>query len=212
MRRLAKLRKPSTLAANEVGWLAAYKADPENKTKRYRYRNAEIKQALTEETGFKCVYCESKIGHNTPGDIEHKIPSSKDIDKHFDWPNLTVACTQCNRRKNDYYSRHTGFLDPYVDDVEAMLDHLGPVVHAAPGETRAEVAVKILDLHGPNRVELILFKTEKLEAVANLVERHYSEQDPALKQVLHNQMLDLTGVTREYSAMVISALRQKHIL
>ena len=84
---------------------------------------------LKEETGFKCVYCESKIGHNTPGDIEHKIPSSKDEDQHFAWNNLTIACTECNRRKNDYYVIGNEFLDPYSDDVENVLEHHGPLVY-----------------------------------------------------------------------------------
>lgn len=88
---------PNVLAINHDEWLTAFLADKTNKTNKYRYRHSEIKITLTEETGWKCVYCESKIGHNTPGDIEHKVPSSKDEHRHFNWENLTVACTECNK-------------------------------------------------------------------------------------------------------------------
>src|SRR5687768_6014392 len=110
MRKLEKLPIPELLAANGTQWLEEYIKDPSSATTRYRYRAREIKDALREETGWKCVYCESKIGHNTPGDVEHKVPSRKNPALHFDWYNLTVACTECNRRKNDYFEKEIGFL------------------------------------------------------------------------------------------------------
>jgi 5-methylcytosine-specific restriction endonuclease McrA len=116
MRNLKKVPTPKILEDNVAAWLAEYLADKANPTKRYRYRNDDIKGALRDETGFKCIYCESKIGHNTPGDVEHKIPSSKVPEEHFTWTNLTIACTECNRRKNDYYETDEGFLDPYNED------------------------------------------------------------------------------------------------
>ena len=134
MRRLAKQPIPTLLIMNSAAWLADYLLDLSSPTKKYRYREAEIKNALREETGWKCVYCESKIGHNTPGDVEHKIPSSKDRTLHFEWSNLTIACTECNRRKSDYYEENNGFLDPYADDVEEVLLHLGPLVYWKPGD------------------------------------------------------------------------------
>jgi hypothetical protein len=71
--------------------------------------------------------CESKIGHNCPGDIEHKCPTKKRLDLIFDWTNLTIACSECNRRKLEYYNPMCMFLDPNVDDVESLVVHLGSV-------------------------------------------------------------------------------------
>ncbi|MDX2510310.1 MAG: hypothetical protein QNK28_12255, partial [Desulfobacterales bacterium] len=85
MRNLTKLEEPEVLHSNCQQWLELYVADQGNSTKKYRYRHPDIKTTLKNETGYKCVYCESKIGHNTPGDIEHKIPSSKHIEFHFYW-------------------------------------------------------------------------------------------------------------------------------
>src|SRR5262245_50482428 len=112
MRNLIKQPKPDILGENEDKWLEEYLADKNNHTKKYRYRHIDIKSSLRHETHDKCVYCESKLGHNTPGDIEHKIPSSKVDNLHFTWSNLTLACTECNRRKNNFYNNADGFIDP----------------------------------------------------------------------------------------------------
>ena len=212
MRSLTKIAEPQVLADNATDWLAAFKEQPDNSYRRFRYRHDGIKGALKVETGNKCVYCESKIGHNTPGDVEHKIPTSKNIDKHFEWENLTIACTECNRRKDDFYKQFDGFVDPYVDDIAAMLQHLGPLVHWAPGDARAETAVKILELHNAARIELLSRKADKLEETAGLVERYRNAKEPALKAVLFQQLLSMADALAEYSAMVVAALRRKGVL
>ena len=75
MRNLSKDDPPPVLSANRDGWDSEFQRDPQNQTYKYRYRHADIKQSLLAETNGKCIYCESKVGHNTPGDVEHKIPS-----------------------------------------------------------------------------------------------------------------------------------------
>jgi hypothetical protein len=209
MRNLEKAPKPGVLVANEVRWLEEFLADRDNKTKKYRYRDAEIKAALKAETNEKCVYCESKIGHNTPGDIEHKIPTSKDPAKHFTWGNLTIACGECNRRKNDFYREHDGFLDPYVDDVESLLEHHGPIVAWRAGEVRGEIAVKMLELSSAARTSLVQRKIEKFSELHHLLERYNSEQPGVLKELLLRQLKTMASRSSEYSAMVAAALRSK---
>lgn len=211
MRSLEKLPKPEVLELNGQDWLDDYLSEKTNSTKRYRYRHPDIKQRLKEETGFKCVYCESKIGHNSPGDVEHKIPSSKDESRHFDWDNLTIACTECNRRKNDYYEEGEEFLDPYSDDVEQWLEHHGPLVYWKAGNARAEITIRKLELNGESRAQLIFRKIEKLDALANLVERWNSEENETLKSLLFLQIKEMSLVRSEYSAMVLGVLRSKGI-
>lgn len=209
MRKIDKLEKPEILEKYGKDWLQAYKDDPKNSTKKYRYRHSDIKSTLKNETSDKCVYCESKIGHNTPGDIEHKIPSSKDINLHFNWENLTIACTECNRRKNDYYEQGTEFLDPYKDEVESLIEHRGPIVYWVTGEARAEISVKILELNSQNRSQLIFRKIEKIEEIQNILERKVRETNPALKIVLLKQLKEMANVSSEYSGMVASILESK---
>lgn len=211
MRNIFKIGEPPILSDKHAEWLSEYEADKTSNTKKYKYRHPDIKQSLKEETGFKCIYCESKIGHNTPGDIEHKIPSSKRPKLHFAWGNLTIACTECNRRKNDYYVVGDEFLDPYTEDVEGMLEHHGPLVLWKTNNTRAEVSVKKLELHSGKRKELFDQKIGKIEDFNNLVERYTTEEDVILKGVLEKQIENKLDKQSEYSAMLISVLAKKGI-
>jgi len=206
MRKLNKGEIPAVLAENVEWWTEEFVADPENHTKRYRYRHPEIKAALLKETAGKCVYCESKVGHNTPGDTEHKIPSSEDNTLHFSWTNLTIACSECNRRKNDYFRPSMPFLDPYVDDVESVLVHLGPIVGWKPGYQRAEITIRTLELHSGARRELISRKIERLEELSELLERLASSScDELMGLLLTKRLEEMKSPDAEYSGMVMAA-------
>lgn len=210
MRRLKKLQCPSVLADNQEDWLQKYLQN-KNDTNRNRYRNSDIKEQLKAETGHKCIYCESKIGHNTPGDIEHKKPSSKVIDLHFEWENLTIACTECNRRKNDYFDDKICFLDPYNDDVESMIEHHGPLVTWVSGNRQAEISIRILELNTEKRLALILRKVEKLNEFVGLLERWHQEEG-LLKDLLWKDIEDRVDRFSEFSGMLLSVLKSKGLI
>lgn len=203
LRNLVKTEEPPILQQNKDTWTAAYIEDSTNPTKKYRYRHPDIKSALVEETSSKCVYCESKIGHNTPGDVEHKIPSSEDRTKHFEWENLTIACTECNRRKNRYYSPDVPFLDPYNNDVELSLVHHGPIVCWRNGDVSAETTVRILELHNSERRSLIDQKISKIAQMNAILER-MNNAPPLLRSLLEVQLDELRAKDSEYSGMIIS--------
>lgn len=213
MRRLTKNSTPQVLVDNGPTWLAEYQADRDSPAKRNRYRHWEIKTALISETGGKCVYCESKVGHNTPGDIEHKVPTSKNEVLHFEWGNLTVACTECNRRKNNYYVQGEEFLDPYVDDVEACLFHAGPFVHWVAGHARAEITVRMLQLDSLGRPALIDRKRENLEKARTLLELVAAASgDPILHALREDEVDRMCSLDAEFSAMArtyIEGMRQQ---
>jgi len=206
MRKLLKLEEPYELREMRPYW---EKKVAENGSDYYKtkYRAKPIKRRLKKETHNKCVYCESKIGHNTPGDVEHKVPVSLNEDGRFEWKNLTIACTECNRRKNDYYDEEKMFLDPYVDDVENLLKHAGPFVFALPGNEVAEISLGILELSEiEKRNELFAQKVTKLKDVKNLMERIVSVNNPHLKRMLVKDLLDMGENSSEYSAMVRSLI------
>ena len=207
MRNLQKVSAPKVLKDNQEAWLKAYMEDNRD-TNKYRYRHPDIKAALTEETGFKCIYCESKIGHNTPGDVEHMTPSSKEPAKHFEWNNITIACTECNRRKNNYNDPALPFLNPYIDNVESMLVHLGPIVSWKAGNSRAEASVRKLELNGYSRRELVNRKIEKLEALNDVLERKAGANGVML-ELIEQKLEKMQDREAEYSGMIISAIGHK---
>lgn len=64
----------------------------------------------------RCMYCEDSRGT----DIEHFWPKRDYPDKLFDWDNLLLVCSGCNRKKNARFPLdHVGrplLLDPTADD------------------------------------------------------------------------------------------------
>ena len=188
-----------------------YRDDSSKESNKRRYRDKQIKARIKEETGGKCIYCESKVGHNTPGDVEHMRPISKCKDSIYEWENLTLACSECNRRKLDYFDRDLGFLNPYEDDVESLVVHYGPLVSWRSGSKRAEVTVRILELNAATRTELILRKIEKIEEVDHLIERWENESCPVLKALLERQINRMMDQDAEFSGMVASVLETNNI-
>lgn len=203
MRRIDKKEIPEILDQNYAKWTEEFKNDPTNATKRYRYRDPAIKSVLRSETSNKCVYCESKIGHNTPGDVEHKIPTDTNKDMHFLWSNLTIACGECNRRKSNYFDQDHPFLDPYVDDVEARVVHHGPCVGWFPGDVIAEISVRTLELDNYVRTHLISRKIECIDKLNNLAARLKTETG-VLKALLAADLEKMQSRDAEYSAMILT--------
>ena len=205
VRKLTKENPPDVLVESASVWTEDFIADPDSNAKRFRYRHTEIKSALMRETGSKCIYCESKLGHNTPGDVEHKLPTVTNPRLHFDWSNLTTACTVCNNLKRAYDDATHPFLDPYVDDVEGMLVHHGPIVGWRPDCVRAEKSVRVLGLHDHSRIELVMRKIEKLADLNEIVSRRAHEDDQLLKVLLTRKIEEMQDRSSEYSAMIVAA-------
>ncbi len=75
------------------------------------YGHQTVKQALILMQHGKCCYCESKIKHICPGDVEHYRPKAEYRQQHNDaiqkpgyywlaytWDNLLLSCERCNRQ------------------------------------------------------------------------------------------------------------------
>ncbi len=208
MRRLAKLDEPLLLKEKKEYWKQKVR-EVGSEYYKTKYRERSIKKILLEETHDKCVYCESKIGHNTPGDVEHKVPVSVKEEGRFEWRNLTIACTECNRRKNDYYDQEKPFINPYVDNVEDILIHMGPLVFHKPGEEIAEISVKVLEIGDiDKRKQLFSRKVDKLKTAMNLMNRIEKVANADLKEMLIKDLHDMGAIGSEYSAMVKTITEQ----
>ncbi|MEZ4742690.1 MAG: hypothetical protein R3B45_09615 [Bdellovibrionota bacterium] len=58
-------------------------------------------------------------------------------------------------------TKKVDFLDPYKDDVESTIIHHGPIVKAKPGESNAEVSLRILQLDEIRDYHFILRKIRR---------------------------------------------------
>lgn len=206
MRRLTKLDEPEILRTQRAKWEADLESDPNSDTNKTRYRHADVKAQILEETHKKCVYCESKIRHIAPGDIEHMLPIMHRKDLRFEWANLTFACPECNRRKGSYHNTEVPFLNPYTDPVEELLIHVGPLVFSVPGNPSAAVTVVSLELNR-NRLDLFERKAEHLAKAHTLSERRKAVSS-AFRPLLDSELTQMTQVDQEYSAMTAAFLAQ----
>jgi len=84
-----------------------------DKVKHTAYKRDDVRDALNTLFGRKCVFCESSLLGNQPGDIEHFRPkgnvvvvdtvSGKALNKQgypwlsASWKNLLLSCADCNR-------------------------------------------------------------------------------------------------------------------
>ena len=69
-----------------------------------RYRNRKVVMELWKMQHGKCCYCEQKIpkeGHAKA--VEHFAPKSVFQVQRNHWPNLLLACSQCNGKKADQF-------------------------------------------------------------------------------------------------------------
>lgn len=80
------------------------------------YNCKSVKDELIQIQGYKCCFCEAKIGHIDDGDVEHFRPKAGWVQKDepinkpgyywlaYEWSNLFLSCTKCNQRhKKNYF-------------------------------------------------------------------------------------------------------------
>ena len=203
MIQLKKGTEPEILARNGSEWTKVVLDKLKNRetlteTERKRYNHPQIKKALVEETYGKCAYCESKVRHTSYGDIEHVVPKSVEPSKWFYWPNLTLACEVCNRRKGDAPVAEESFIDPYEVDPEEHYWQLGPTMHPKPGCDAAALTERLLDL---NRMELVEKRTERQTALMSLLDSYERCKNPQLKRLLWEEFVAESEARNEFAAL-----------
>lgn len=119
------------------------------------YGHEEVKKALIKIQDYKCCFCEAKIGHISPGDVEHFRPKAGWVQTNeklnkpgyywlaYKWDNLLLSCEICNRRnKKNYFPllpnspralshnddcnlEQPVFINPANEDAEALITFNG---------------------------------------------------------------------------------------
>lgn len=206
MIKLTKAEKPSVLVQNAEQWTKEYlqciKKGKITDQVKYRYRDPEIKQALIKETHGKCAFCESKMLHVSPADIEHILPKNPDArpDLYVEWTNLTLSCEYCNRTgKRDYYDPDAPLINPYSDDPNMHFIAIGAFVRHKAYDQRAYITEKILEL---NRSELLEKRKERIDQIETLVVIWEKEQSSTLKQIAENELIKECSNDKEYYFIV----------
>jgi uncharacterized protein (TIGR02646 family) len=204
VRRLVKGLCPEILQQKSEIWTNEYLDCLANGTKpsdtqKNRYRHLQIKQAIIQETYGKCAYCESKVTHVYPGDIEHIKPKSLHPRKIFSWENLTLSCSVCNTNKRDYPNDTEPLIHPYNDEPCEHIIFSGPMLIYCRGSSKGFLTSKKLDL---NRASLIERRKEKIESLLIFIQLWDAQQPGAMKDFLRSQILEECKPDKEFSFMV----------
>lgn len=189
---LKKEPKPQLLIDNGETWTndlmsEYYLTNNINKTKQNRYNKPQIKDALKRETKEKCAYCESKITHIYPGDIEHIIPKSKFPRLTFTWSNLTLGCYWCNNKKRAFLNRTCMMLNPYKDKTNTHIRAFGALIYHINSNERGEITWRQLEL---NRPELRDKRQEKIEELQTMIDKLRKTVNQGLKDLIEIEIID----------------------
>lgn len=184
MRTVKRLPMPDSLKHNAEQWTeelmdeirakGSYK-DADNSLKN-KYRQEDVKQTLETMYTRHCCYCESIIGVNSFGRIEHLRPKSLPEFYHlaFEWENLHWCCERCNISKLAKWDFEYPILDPAKEEIEQFLklNLTTGEYEAIGGSKRAETTI----CHtGMNR-ELLVKARRKVIIRFLKIYREYQEQ------------------------------------
>jgi uncharacterized protein (TIGR02646 family) len=176
----------------------------------------------------KCAFCEAKILHTQPGDVEHFRPkkawseaAGKPMQRPgyywlaYEWTNLVLSCEECNRRgKKNLFpladeakrarSHHARLEDEaplFVDPAaEEPSEHLGFRQEVVfPRTERGSITRDTLDL---NRETLQEHRREHLETIRMLREAALVLGKDPLVEALYEKLHSASQPDAEYSAMV----------
>jgi len=173
------------------------------------YKDKVNKEALRQSTSGKCMYCESKIEHNSFAQVEHIKPKSKFPELEFEWENLGYCCQSCNTNKWQKYDEVTPFINPYNEKPENYLVFLGFMAYPNQGSERGEYSIKELEL---NRAGLIERRKEKLDKLVIMINAAYRTSNKSLKDQAITQLKAEAEKDKEYSAMIKTILFAQNIL
>jgi len=173
------------------------------------YKDPINKEALRISASGKCMYCESKIEHNSFAHMEHIKPKSKFPGLEFVWENLGYCCQNCNTNKGYKYDEVTPFIDPYSENPDDYLVFLGYLVYSKQGSERGEYTIKEINL---NRPELVDRRKDKIEGIDKMIKAAFRTSNKSLRNQVIAELKTEAGKDREYSTAIKSVLLAQGIL
>ena len=168
------------------------------------YKHPKNKEVLKNASHDKCMYCESKISHTYPGDVEHIKPKAADKfpELEFAWDNHGYCCWKCNNEKSDKYFDGIEFINPYDEEPENYLYAFGAFIFHKQWSERGEITVREIKL---NRPELIEKRGTRISAIQKAIDACFRTKSEYLRKLALDELKQEENIDKEYS-MIIKAL------
>jgi hypothetical protein len=171
------------------------------------YKDPVNKEALRQSTAGKCMYCESKIEHNSYAHVEHIKPKKKFPELEFSWENLGFSCQVCNTKKLEKYNETTPFINPYNENPEDHIVFFGYYVRRS--SERGEYTINELGL---NRDNLVEDRKDRIDKLIIMINAAYRTSNASLRLQAIAEIKKEANNDKEYSSMVKSVLLAQGIL
>jgi len=123
MRNIVRLPEPQILVNKKAEWLTNFLSSGKSRPDSSKYAHDTIKSDLNSMSFHKCFYCESKL-KNEPKEVDHHIEVSVDKNLSFEWENLYLSCSNCNRKIPHDVIPTNEVLDPCIHDDSFIQEHL----------------------------------------------------------------------------------------
>ncbi len=123
MRHIDRLPKPQILEQKGKEWLDKFLESGKKRPDSSKYAHQSVKQALESMSNTKCFYCECSV-KEWGEEVDHHIEVTLDKTLAFNWDNLYLSCSDCNKKIPHNVIRIDEALDPIVDSDEEIKRHI----------------------------------------------------------------------------------------
>ncbi|MBP6456030.1 MAG: hypothetical protein KA275_04805 [Chitinophagaceae bacterium] len=196
------------------------------------------KPKLKELQFDKCCFCESKISHNSHGDVEHFRPKGGWVQENenqnkpgyywlaYNWENLLLSCQICNqsfkgnlfplkdnskraKSHNDDISKEEPiFINPFLENPEEFIEFVYDIPKAKNGNDRG---IKTIEKLGLDREQLNERRRELLNEINLILDiaNKVPETNEDLVKSAKLYLLNKTKNNSEYSLMAKCYLKNK---
>ncbi len=117
------------------------------------FTRSKLKKQTLEQLNkmFKgcCAYCEGEYEDISYGEIEHFKPKSLYPELMFDYNNMNIACSKCNKNKGEKFDEK--LINPTIDNPEEYLKFDEYMLTAL--DERGTVTINILDINNKGRIK-----------------------------------------------------------
>ncbi|NJL27216.1 MAG: hypothetical protein HC897_04660 [Thermoanaerobaculia bacterium] len=120
-----------------------------------------VKTNIGAMSGSHCAYCQSPVGADQHGEVEHFKPKLLFPAAAYDWGNYFLSCQQCNNYKGDKWPAAGTYLRPDEGDPASRLVFFED--GSVSGGPRDADAKQTIESFGLDRSGLSYFRRQTIE-------------------------------------------------